>query len=165
MRKEMVGLAAEFAVASELCRRDIYAQLTSGHQKRTDLLIFSEDNQLLRIEVKGKQGGSWPNCKGIYGSNVVLVFVDFAGKGEREPPDFYILTVREWVAFVEGEIRRLAPTRIVLDDRNVPIFLDQVDKKGEPYKGMGVSPDQIREHHEKWEKIEQAVKRGAGRPE
>ena len=32
MRKEMVSLAAEFAVASELCRRDIYAQLTLGHQ-------------------------------------------------------------------------------------------------------------------------------------
>jgi hypothetical protein len=49
--KSALGLAAEFAVASELCRRNIYAQLTLGHQKRTDLLIFSEDDKLLRIEV------------------------------------------------------------------------------------------------------------------
>ena len=73
MRKSMVGLAAELAVASELCRRDVYAQLTFGHQKRTDLLIFSEDDELLRVEVKGKKGGEWPNCRGIYGKNVILV--------------------------------------------------------------------------------------------
>jgi len=86
--RSRLSLAAEFAVASELCRRNIYAQLTLGPQKRTDLLILSTDNKLLRIEVKGKQGREWPNCKGIYGENVCLVFVDFAGKGEYARPDF-----------------------------------------------------------------------------
>ena len=57
----MVGLAAEFAVASELCRREISAQLTFGHLKRTDLLIFSEGGSVLRIEVKGKQAREGPN--------------------------------------------------------------------------------------------------------
>jgi len=158
MRKEMVSLAAEFAVASELCRRDIYAQLTLGHLKRTDLLIFSEDDELLRIEVKGKQGKSWPNCKGIYGHNVVLVLVDFAGKSEAERPDFYILTVEDWVEYVESEIEKAHGRfgRIELDERNVPVFLDQV-KHGQPYKGMGVGPESIQHHKEKWEKIIQAV--------
>jgi len=36
--KECIGLAAEFAVASELCKRGIYAQLTFGNKKRTDRL-------------------------------------------------------------------------------------------------------------------------------
>jgi len=36
----MVGTAAEFAVASELGRRNVYAQPTFGHLKRTDLLII-----------------------------------------------------------------------------------------------------------------------------
>lgn len=121
MRKEMVGLAAEFAVASKLCRRDIYAQLTLGHLKRTDLLILSEEDELLRIEVKGKQGRDWPNCKDIYGHNVMLVLVDFAGKSEPERPDFYILTVEDWRELVKGEIEkaRAKDVRIELDERNV----------------------------------------------
>jgi hypothetical protein len=34
--KEPLGLAAEFAVASELCGRNIYAQLTLGLLSATD---------------------------------------------------------------------------------------------------------------------------------
>ena len=45
--KSTLGLAAEFAVASELGRRNIYAQPTLGLQKRTDLLIFGENNKQL----------------------------------------------------------------------------------------------------------------------
>jgi len=159
MRKQMVGLAAELAVASELCRRDIYAQLTFGHQKRTDLLIYREDGELLRIEVKGKQGRDWPNCKGIYGSNVILVLVDFAGKSELERPDFYILTVEDWVDFVEEEIEKARGKgkRIEIDERNVPVWLDEVNAQGRPYRGIGVRPEKIQHHREKWDKIIQAV--------
>ena len=32
-------MAGEYAVASELCRRGHYAQLTLGHHKKTDLLV------------------------------------------------------------------------------------------------------------------------------
>jgi len=161
MRREMVSLAAEFAVASELCRRDIYAQLTLGHRKRTDLLIFSEEDLLLRIEVKGKQGRDWPNCKGIYGNNVVLVLVDFAGKGETERPDFYILTVEDWVALVKGDVEkaRAKGVRVEIDERNVPIWAEQVNAQGQPYKGMGVRPELIQHHKGKWEEIVEAVAR------
>ena len=55
--RETLGLAAEFAVASELCRWGLYAQLTLGNKKRTDLLVHNEEtNTFLRIEVKAKQG-------------------------------------------------------------------------------------------------------------
>ncbi|GAH85546.1 unnamed protein product, partial [marine sediment metagenome] len=64
--KDILGLAAEFAVASELCRRNIYAQLTLGLRKRTDLLIETERG-MLRVQVKGKQAREWPGVKGIYG--------------------------------------------------------------------------------------------------
>lgn len=159
MQRQMVGLAAEFAVASELYRRDIRARPRLGHQKRTELLIYSEDDELLRIEVKGKQGREWPNCKGIYGSNVVMVLVDFAGKSELERPDFYILAVKDWIDFVEGEIHKACAKgkRVELDDRNVPVWLDEVNAQGQPYRGMGIRPEQIQHHKEKWDKIIQAV--------
>jgi hypothetical protein len=37
--REKIGLAGEYAVAAELCRRGFYAQLTLGHHKKTDLLV------------------------------------------------------------------------------------------------------------------------------
>lgn len=66
--KDILGLAAEFAVASELCRRNIYAQLTLGFRKRTDILVETERG-MSRIQVKGKQGKEWPGCKVIYGND------------------------------------------------------------------------------------------------
>ena len=54
--KDILGLTAEFACDSELCRRNIYTQLTLGSQKRTDLSTETEKGTL-RIQVKGKQAG------------------------------------------------------------------------------------------------------------
>jgi hypothetical protein len=161
MQRQMVGLAAEFAVTSELCRRDVYAQLTFGHQKRTDLLVFHEDGELLRIEVKGQQGGSWPNCRGIYDSNAIMVLVDFYKKSLHERHDFYVLTVVDWVEFVQSEIKRLGAKGqfVELDSHNVPMWPEQVSKNGEPYKGLGIAPGQIQEHKEKWKKIVQRLER------
>jgi hypothetical protein len=157
-----LGLAAEFAVASELCRRNVYAQLTLGHQKRTDLLIFSENNILLRIEVKGKQSNEFPNCKGIYGENIFIVFGDYEGKGEYERPDFYILSQQDWITFVNNEIHRITTKhpekRIEIDDHNVPIFITEVNKSGQPYRGMGVRTNQIQQHKEQWGKIIEVLK-------
>lgn len=39
LSKELLGLAGEYAVASELCKRGMYAQLTLGSHKHTDILI------------------------------------------------------------------------------------------------------------------------------
>ena len=56
LTKETIGLAAEYAVASELCRRGIYAQLTLGNHKRTDLLVVNEESgKMLRVQVKAKR--------------------------------------------------------------------------------------------------------------
>ena len=52
--KDTIGLAGEFAVASELCKRDMYTQLTLGNKKRTDLLVEVGDN-FVKVEVKSKQ--------------------------------------------------------------------------------------------------------------
>ena len=102
--KDLVALAAEFAVASELCKRNIYAQLTLGLRKRTDILVEVETG-MLRIQVKGKQGREWPGCKGICGEGIALVFVDFEKKNVGVRPDFYILTVEDWESLLEKECK------------------------------------------------------------
>ena len=163
MSRNSLALAAEYAVASELCRRNMYAQLTLGHQKRTDLLIFGEENEVLRVEVKGKQGREWPNCKGIYGESVFLVFVDYAGKEEYERPDFYVMTVQDWIDYAREQITKTTAERpekcIELDEHNVPVFVTEVNAYGKPYRGMGVRPTQITQHKEQWSKIVEGARR------
>ena len=75
LSKECVGLAGEYAVASELCKLDLYAQLTLGHHKQTDILVVKK-NKMLRISVKTKQGNEWPAVSGVSSADVFMVLVD-----------------------------------------------------------------------------------------
>lgn len=151
--KETLGLAAEFATASELCRRGVYAQLTLGLRKRTDLLVETGTGIMLRVQVKGKQADVWPRCQGIYGDGIVLVFVDFEKKAETERPDFYILTPADWGQLVEKELKltgKVARGEVTIDERNMPTGKDG-------YAGILIRPRMIEEHLERWEKIVSAA--------
>jgi len=150
--KDILGLAAEFAVASELCRRNIYAQLTLGLRKRTDILVETERG-MLRIQVKGKQGKEWPGCKGIYGKDIILVFVDFEKKKESERPYFYILMVKDWDKLLEKELKqtgKVERSKVTIDEKNMPTWEDG-------YQGMGIIPKMLEEYKDKWDKIANIV--------
>src|SRR5436190_23440825 len=97
--KELLGLAGEYAVASELCKRGLYAQLTLGHHKSTDILVEAE-HRMLRIQVKTKQGREWPSISGVYRGDDFIVLLDFQNKQEGERPDYYILNRRDWLKLV-----------------------------------------------------------------
>ena len=153
----MLGIASEFAVASELGRRNIYAQPTFGHQKRTDLLIFNDTGNLLRVEAKGKQGTQWPNCKGISDRNSILVLVDFKAKEDIERPDFYILTLDDWLEFLQSVLQRFPNKGIEIDSDNCPVWTKQV-KNGKPYMGCGITVKDVAHHKEKWDKIQALLK-------
>lgn len=160
--KSILGVAGEYYVAAELGKRNIYAQLTLGNQKRTDLLIFSEENdKLLKIEVKSKQGYEWPSCKGIHQKDSFIVFVDFKNINETQRPDFYILNEKDWSDLVirkETEYNKKHPERRTLIENNVLISLDEVNKQGIPYKGCGVKPMDIEGFKENWENIIKELK-------
>lgn len=157
--KETLGLAAEFAVASELCRMGLYAQLTLGNRKRTDLIIHDDEtNNFLRIEVKAKQGRDWPNCKGIYGKNVMLIFVDYMNKKEHERADFFVLTVEDWRELVTDVAKRRP--NVFVNERNVAVWTTQLTN-GKPYQGTGVNAAMIEKYRESWGKVVKAI-RGFG---
>jgi len=145
---ETLGLAAEYATASELCRRGIYAQLTLGQRKRTDILVDTGTN-MLRVQVKGKQYKEWGWITGVFGEGIVLVFADFGNRGELERPDFYVLTPADWEELLTKELRltgRVARDEFTINEENVPFY-----KSGKP--GMSIRPTQIEEHREQWHKI------------
>jgi len=144
--KEFVGLAGEYAVASELCRRRVYAQLTLSHHKRTDLLATSEYS-VIRIQVKAKQGGEWPAISGIYTADEFLVLVDFAvAEGSR--PDFYVLNLEDWRNLLQLEKDR-CPSAMV--DEKLTI------RYPDGWKGLNVRPARVSQHKECWQKITEKV--------
>ena len=157
IEKSILGIAGEFAVAAELCRRNIYAQLTLGHQKRVDLLAMSRAGDFLRIEVKAKQGRTWANQKGLPPGDDFLVFVDFAGRDVTARPDFFILSADDWCALAKRHVEEYQekhPKRKpYLDTENCPVHPDERTKDGKPYRGCSVRVSDIEAHREAWSKI------------
>jgi len=155
MDKQILGVTAEFAVAAELGRRNIYAQLTLGNQKRVDLLLFGNNNRkLLKVEVKGKNSRSWANLKGLFDDTTLFVFVDYFNKKEDEPPDFYIVSKGDWKKLIEdlyGE--GIKKGFIKLDEDGTPTWPAQKTKSGKPYSGAEFTIKDLANHKNKWEKI------------
>jgi hypothetical protein len=160
INKSILGVTGEYYVAAELGKRNVYAQLTLGNQKKSDLLIFSEENEnFFKIEVKNKQGSEWPNCIGINQINSFIVFVDFQNLKDYERPIFYILTQKDWSELVkikEAEYNAKYPARRTFVENNVLILLDEVNKHGKPYRGCGIKPKDVERFKEDWNKILQA---------
>jgi hypothetical protein len=150
--KEHLSLAGEYAVASELCKRGIYAQLTLGTRKKTDLLVDTE-TVMLRIQVKAKQIDGW-TCRGVFGEDIILVLVDYENKQLDQRPDFYILTSNDWENFVKPWLSDyISEGKVVLDKENCPIWSGKKEG-GRPFKGTWVGPANVAQHKECWGKIE-----------
>jgi hypothetical protein len=158
LSKETLGLAGEYAVASELCKRGIYAQLTLGNRKRTDLLVET-DESMLRVQVKSKQKREWPGMKGITGNDIVLVLVDFEKKSVDSRPDFYVLTSADWSQVIDARCIQPGHVKkgeVTISDCNVPTWSDG-------YVGVGIKSADVHAYKEKWDKIEACLtRRSAG---
>ncbi|TXI20353.1 MAG: hypothetical protein E6Q62_01650 [Nitrosomonas sp.] len=110
-KKIFLNLAGEFAVASELNRRECLASITYGAAKSADVFALSPDfAKIVRIEVKATDKKKWPIGRRAidltgYRSGVMWVFVQFpsppsstfTSNEERglHAPRFFILTAQE----------------------------------------------------------------------
>ena len=152
IEKSLVGIAGEYAVASELCRRGVYAQLTLGNRKKVDLLLDGE-NAIARVEVKTKQGRQWPSVKGIAPGDGLkfLVLVDLQGKGRDEPPDFYVISKNEWLPFLKDHLKiKFKGKTVEIDDQNVPHFSDG-------WVGTAITAEEVAQFKNDWDKIVRRV--------
>ena len=159
--KYTIGLSGEYAVASELCRRGINANITLGNLKRTDLLAFTDEGTIVRIEVKSKQCREWASVKGIPKGDNFLVFVDYYNKSDVERPDFYVLSPTDWRRCMQRKKRERkdkgqTPIDITVD--NVPIFPDEIQKNGKFRQGMTVPLSYVVGKKDRWEIILQCVR-------
>jgi hypothetical protein len=143
LSKELLGLAGEYAVASELCRHEVYAQLTLGRHKQTDILVETE-TRMLRISVKAKQGNEWPSILGLYRADDFLVLVDLKSKSDTERPDFYVLNLDDWKLLISEE--RTRKPAIAVDKQNRITYPDG-------WRGLNIKPGMVRDAKEQWSKI------------
>jgi len=143
LTKEFLGLVGEYAVASELCKRNVYAQLTIGHHKSTDILVEKQNN-MIKVQVKAKQSSEWPSISGIMGMSDYLVLVDLQKKNENDRPDFYILDFSDWKKLVEEE--KMKFPKLEIDDKFRIKYPDG-------WKGLNIKSNQVESCKEKWEKI------------
>jgi len=159
IEKSTLSLAGEYAVASELCKRGFYAQVTLGNLKQSDLLVYQREPDRkfglrLIVEVKSKQGRVWPAIKGISGSDTLLVFVDFEKKKPLERPDFYVLNVGDWRRYINKYIRPLGRREVRIDKDYCPHFKGHRGKQPyERFVGTSVKPDQVLNSKEAWKKF------------
>ena len=148
--KALLGLAGEYAVASEICRRGYHAQITFGRWKNTDILAVNLRNgKTVLVEVKSKQGREWPNVKGIKGANRVQVLVDYKDKGFLKRPDFYILDERFWRDYIEKIKDKLKEVKED-ETRIIPVWPDG-------YEGVALKPEEIEEYRERWDVLEEKL--------
>ena len=149
--KEHLSLAGEYAVASELCKRGIYAQLTLGTRKKTDLLVDT-GTAMLRIQVKTKQVDRW-TCRGVFGKDIVLVLVDYEKELDQRP-DFYILTPTDWENYVKWWLSDdISKGKVVLDKEICPIWSGRKEG-GRVFKGTWVFPADVAKYKGRWDKVE-----------
>lgn len=154
--KESVGLAGEYAVASELCRRGHYAQLTLGNHKKTDLLFeiksLAPGYIFRRISVKAKTGNEWPKVKGIADKGDILIFVDFKGKEDIERPDFYVLDVDSWKNVMNFKKSEIKGSKI--DKKTNTLIWETSDGKNNGWLGCAVRVEDVVKYKEQWKNVE-----------
>lgn len=152
LEKSLVGLAGEYAVASELCRRGVYAQLTLGNRKKVDLLLDGEQ-AIARVEVKTKQGREWPGVKGIAPGDGLkfLVLVDLQGKERGERPEFYVISRDEWRPFLEQKLQDRRKQGLV------EIGDDNVARHRDGFVGTGIKAEEVAQFRNDWDKIVRVV--------
>lgn len=147
---ETLGLAGEYAVAAELCRRGAYCQLTLGNRKKTDLIVDSQDH-LFRVSVKAKQKQSWPRVKGISQNGDLLVFVDYKNKEVSDQPDFYVLDVQAWKKIVTKKLK--SDPRAKLDKENTVYWPGPPGQK-DSWVGCQISVLDVAKFKDKWPEFE-----------
>jgi hypothetical protein len=145
---ELVGLAGEYAVASELCRRALHAHLTLGNHKKFDILVERGNGLYAGVEVKTKQGPMWPGVKGISpkGEIKFLVLVDLAKTELTDRPNFYVLDQNDWGTWLRQKLKgALAKGTVTIDEDNV--------SRWNGYDGEAIKPDEVKEFEEQWQKV------------
>ena len=109
-RTHQTQWAAQFAVASELCKRNYQVALTMGNNPQVDLMVISPRGATFVVDVKGLYKPNYwlispkPNRKGLF---YVLAFVP-----NNKLNQFFVLTQREVNRKISSHTRHVKRERL-----------------------------------------------------
>jgi hypothetical protein len=104
-RSHQTQWAAQFAVASELCKRNYEVALTVGNHPAVDLMVISPEGRSFSIDVKGLyRKNPWLIKRKEVRPNLfyVLAYVPL-----HEPNQFFVLTQTQAGQLIEDGLKRL----------------------------------------------------------
>jgi hypothetical protein len=100
-KKYETGMAGEFLVAGELCRRGVFCSVTYGNAKKADVVAFSQaTGRYLPLEVKTTSEDRWVIGNSVpENSERLWVFV-FLPPDNSQSPEYFVLSSSELNAFL-----------------------------------------------------------------
>jgi hypothetical protein len=146
--KDLLSLAGEHRVASELCKLGLFATITPGKRKQTDLYAINDDSKIyVRIEVKSSQTNRF-----VTGISQRKIKVDY------NPPHFWVLVLFErgterFFVLTNGEIESLQ------ERKNKPFLARFREKNGKDFDlrvgvdNLSISDLNKIDHENRWDKI------------
>jgi hypothetical protein len=134
-RTHQTQWAAQFAVASELCKRGYQVALTLGNHPSIDLMVVSPKETQFVVDVKGQYSEKfWP----ISPKEIEGLFYIFAFVPEGKPNQFYILT------------QEAARKEVAKNDQKW-VALDASNRIGKPNPMPGVYPRALKPYQDCWD--------------
>lgn len=151
LSSELLNLAGEYRVCSELTKRRVFATVTYGNRKGVDVYAISDSRRLaLRIEVKTSQlekfvtGISQKGLAEAPDAPDFWVLVQIRRTGDDEFVErFFVLTHKE-ICSTQDRRNRIYATKYERRHGKQPDFSKGVDQ---------VKLEDVFEHENKWSKI------------
>ena len=103
--------AAQFAVASELCKRGYLVALTLGNHPSVDLMVKSPEGRQFEIDVKGLYKKNFFLLNPDKGDTTNLFYV-LAYVPEDEENEFFVMTQADAVREAHAETDRLRRNQV-----------------------------------------------------
>ena len=153
--KDLLHLAGEYRVCSELLKRNVFATITYGNRKAVDVFAIGDrGNKAIRIEVKTSQ------------HNKFVTSISQKGLAKSpDAPDFWVLC--QMRPDDEGLVRErffvLSNTEICREQHRINrAYADRYKKKHgkPPVPGGGVDNvrlEYVEEYEDAWDKIVRAI--------
>ena len=154
--KNQLHKAGIDAVSAELKRFGIPSHLPLSRSAKCHLLVRQKDKEVM-LTVKAKQKVVWPGVKGFSGNYNFLVLVDFENKKPSERPAFFVLDQKDYKKLADAELFKAKSRdpykRVTFDRNNTVVWVDEIGKDGESYKGISIRVVDAKPCLEKWDKI------------
>ena len=163
--KQARGRASEFRVASELCRRNMFAALTMGNVPNVDVLCSSSDaNAAICIQVKTFRAHEktcivGENAEKDYGPNFMWVLTGLRDDGHNSCEEsFYIIPSKD----MSANVKKMHKKWVATEGENGNVHDEKCSIRKVRFGSVGKNDKfmfDVSGYKDRWELIEVALRK------